>query len=268
MGTAETQGALWGAAPQDYAEISEGMFLPLYERVFAEAGVTAGTMVLDVGCGPGLAAHLAAKRGALVSGLDAAKSSVTIARARTAHGDFRVGEMERLPWFDNTFDVVTGFNSFQFASNTLNAMREARRVTRPWGRLAVAVWGPEEKCETSVTTAAIHKFLPAQPQKAERPAPLSAPGRLEDLMVQAGLEPLKSGEVTCSFLFPDLETAVRGLMSTGGAVAAAKRAGAKPVRQAIAESLGAFRTPTGTYRQRNTFRYTIASPLPKTSEVD
>ncbi len=267
MGTAETRGALRGAAMQDY-EITEGMFLPLYDRVFTEAGVAAGTIVLDVGCGPGLAAHLAAKRGALVSGLDAAKSSVSIAQARTANGDFRVGEMESLPWFDNTFDVVTGFNSFQSAANTVNALREARRVARPRGRVAVTVWGPEEKCETSATTAAILKFLPHRPQTPEHPVPLSTPRRLEELMVEAGLEPLKSGEITCSFLFPNLDTAVRGLMSTGGAVAAAKRIGSEPVRRAVTESLAPFRTPSGTYRQRNTFRYVIASPLAGSSEVD
>lgn len=268
MRTAETPGVLWRSAPKDYAEIAEGMFLPLYERVFTETGIATGTIVLDVGCGPGLAAHLAAKRGALVSGLDAAKSSVSIAQARTTNGDFRVGEMESLPWFDNTFDVVTGFNSFQFASNIVNALREARRVARPWGRVAIAVWGPEEKCEISATTAAILKFLPRQPQKAEPPVSLAAPHRLEDLMIQAGLEPIKSGEITCSFLFPSLDTAVRGLMSTGGAAAAVKRVGADPVRRAITESLAAFRTPGGSYRQRNSFRYTIASPMPGTSEVD
>ncbi len=267
MGAEGTKGAMRGTPPQDY-EITEGMFLPLYERVFTETRVAAGTIVLDVGCGPGLAAHLAAKRGALVSGLDAAKSSVSMAQARTAHGDFRVGEMERLPWFDNTFDVVTGFNSFQLAASTVNALREARRVARPGGRVAVTVWGAEDKCETSATTAAILKFLPPETRKAEPPVPLSTPRRIEELMVEAGLEPLKSGEITCSFLFPNLDAAVRGLMSTGGAIAAAKRVGPQPVRRAIAESLAAFRTPGGGYRQRNTFCYTIASPMPGTSEVD
>lgn len=267
MGTAEMHGALWGASPQDFADIAEGMFLPLYERIFAETGVAAGTMVLDVGCGPGFAAHLAAKRGALVSGLDAVKSSVTIAQARTTNGDFRVGEMESLPWIDSTFDVVTGFNSFQFASNTVNALREARRVARPRGRLAMTAWGPEDRCESTVTMAAIFRILPS-PQKGERPATLPTPGHLEEIMIEAGLEPLKSGEVTCSFLFPNLETAVRGIMSTARATAAAKRVGADPVRRAIADSLAPFRTPGGSYRQRNTFRYAIASPLPGSSETD
>jgi ubiquinone/menaquinone biosynthesis C-methylase UbiE len=98
---------------------------PLYEAVFDAADVEAGTRLLDVGCGPGLAAQLAAKRGAHVAGLDAAGASLEFAGERTPQGDFRVGEMEDLPWPDNTFDVVTGFNAFQYAADVVNALREA-----------------------------------------------------------------------------------------------------------------------------------------------
>lgn len=83
MGTAMMQGSLWGARARDYADVVERMFTPVYERVFDEVVVGVGTRLLDVGCGPGLAAHLAAKRGARVSGLDAAETSVAIARERT-----------------------------------------------------------------------------------------------------------------------------------------------------------------------------------------
>src|SRR5687768_16149837 len=109
MGTALVQQSLWGARTRDYAEIVEGFGSPLYETVFDAAGVQAGTRLLDVGCGPGLAAQLAARRFAYVAGLDAAEASLEIARTRTPEGDFRAGEMEHLPWADNTFDVVTGF---------------------------------------------------------------------------------------------------------------------------------------------------------------
>ena len=68
MGTAQIQGRLWGARARDYAAIAEGFFRPVYEAVFTAAGVGPGTRLLDVGCGPGLAAHLAAQRGAQVAG--------------------------------------------------------------------------------------------------------------------------------------------------------------------------------------------------------
>jgi SAM-dependent methyltransferase len=259
MGTAQLQGSLWGARARDYAEITEQFGRPLYEAVFDAAGVEAGTWLLDVGCGPGLTAQLAAKRGAHVAGLDAAEASLEIARKRTPQGDFRAGEMEDLPWPDNTFDVVTGFNAFQYAADVVNALREARRVAKPEGRVAMAVWGRAEDCETVATVAALSKLLPPPPPGAPGPFALSAPGRVEGLLQQAGLVPISSGEVDCPFEFPDLETAVRGHISSGPAAAAIRQAGAEAVQQAIAESLAPFRTREGGYRQRNTFRYVIAS---------
>lgn len=88
-GTAQIQGQLWGARAGDYAELIEPLERPIYERVFDEAGVGMGTRYLDLGCGPGLAAQIAAERGAQVAGLDAAAPSIEIARQRTPEGDFR-----------------------------------------------------------------------------------------------------------------------------------------------------------------------------------
>jgi SAM-dependent methyltransferase len=206
-----------------------------------------------------LAAQLAAQRGARVSGLDASEPSVAIARERTPLGDFRVGEIEDLPWPDQTFDVVTGFNAFQFAADVVNALREARRVARPGGRTAVVVWGRQEDCEIAATASAVAGLLPPPPAGAAGPFSLAAPGRLEGLLEQAGLEPLSGGEVECSLEFPDLGTALRAMMSVGPHVAAAELVGAEPVRRAIAESLVPFRSDDGRYRQRNTFRYVIAA---------
>jgi len=243
---------------RDYAEIVEHFSRPLYEAVFEAAAVGAGTRLLDVGCGPGLAAQLAAGRGAHVAGLDAATPSVEIARERTPEGDFRAGEMECLPWADNSFDVVTGFNAFQYAADAVDALREARRVARPGGRIAMAVWGRLEDSDLGSLLAALRQFLPPPPPGAPGPFSLSAPGRVEGLLEQAGLAPLTSGEVDCPFAFPNLETAVRGHMSAGPAAAAIRRAGAQAVQQAIAEALAPLRVNGGSYYQRSRFRYVIA----------
>jgi ubiquinone/menaquinone biosynthesis C-methylase UbiE len=72
----------------------------------------AGTAILDVGCGSGGFCALAAARGAAVHGLDANPVEVERARDRVHGGEFRVGFMEDLPWPDDTFDAVTGFNAF------------------------------------------------------------------------------------------------------------------------------------------------------------
>jgi trans-aconitate methyltransferase len=72
----------WGAQPQDWTTYQETGVRPLYEGVFDRLGLTAGTCLLDVGCGAGLAAQLAASRGARVWGLDASAAMLEIARSR------------------------------------------------------------------------------------------------------------------------------------------------------------------------------------------
>ena len=72
MGSAETQGALWSAAARDWAELAEPVQTPFFTAALDALGITAGTRLLDAGCGSGLALTLAARRGAVVSGLDAA----------------------------------------------------------------------------------------------------------------------------------------------------------------------------------------------------
>ena len=137
LGTAQAQGALWGARAREWADLQEAAFEPLYRDALEAAEVGEGNSVLDVGCGAGLAVVVARKMGAKVSGLDAAADLIGIAKSRTPEADLRVGELEELPFEDGAFDVVTGFNSFQYAADRVNALREARRVMQPtagWSR--------------------------------------------------------------------------------------------------------------------------------------
>jgi ubiquinone/menaquinone biosynthesis C-methylase UbiE len=259
MGTARVQGELWGARVRDYADLTERAFRPVYAAVFDAAGVGPGTRLLDVGCGPGLAAQVAAHRGACVSGLDAAEASLAIARKRTPDGDFCAGEMEELPWPDDTFDVVTGFNSFQFAADPAIALGQVRRVTRPGGRVALVIWGGPDDCEITATAAALFALLPPAEPAADDPFAPGAPERIEALLEYAGLSPLASGHVDCPFEWPNLATAVRAYLSAGPFVAASRQVGVEPVRRAIVASLAPFRIGDGGYRQRNRLRYFIAS---------
>ncbi|MEP6592990.1 MAG: class I SAM-dependent methyltransferase, partial [Acidobacteriota bacterium] len=107
--------------------MQEGTARPLFERVLERTNVGPGTRYLDVGCGAGLACHLGATRGAEVAGLDATESLLAVARQRVPTADLRVGEMEQLPFEDAAFDVVTGFNSFQYAARPIQALAEAKR---------------------------------------------------------------------------------------------------------------------------------------------
>src|SRR5918999_3121810 len=115
-GSAERWGPLWGARADDWAR-TEDQQVPTYEEAIRRVGIEPGQRVLDVGCGSGVFLRLAADRGAKPFGVYASEALVAVARSRAPEADVRVAEMERLPYADDTFDLVTGFNSFFFAAD-------------------------------------------------------------------------------------------------------------------------------------------------------
>ena len=150
--TAPTEGPAWSASASGWAEHWAGFAAPAREVVARAVGIEPGAPVLDVGCGSGEFCELAAARGARVSGMDAAAGLVEFARRRLPEADVRVGPIEQLPWADGSFDVVTGFNAFQFAADFVAALAEAGRVTRSGGRAAICNWG-ESRTATSVRSS-------------------------------------------------------------------------------------------------------------------
>src|SRR6476660_6365384 len=95
--TSEAHGRLWGVRARDWADFQEGTVRPVFQAVLDRARVGPGARYLDAGCGSGMAAEMAAARGAQGSGVDAAEAMRSIARARVPAGDFREGDLEELP---------------------------------------------------------------------------------------------------------------------------------------------------------------------------
>jgi SAM-dependent methyltransferase len=103
-GPAGANGPLRGSAARDWATIQERQFRAGFIAVPDHYRVGPGTRLLDAGCGAGMAAQLAAARGATVAGYDAAEALLTIARERTPGGDFRLADLEDVPFPDHSFD--------------------------------------------------------------------------------------------------------------------------------------------------------------------
>jgi SAM-dependent methyltransferase len=106
-----------------------------------------GTRVLDVACGTGNLAVIAARRGCVVSGVDIARNLIEQARARAAAErlriDFIEADAEALPFLDRQFDRVVSMFGVMFAPRSEVAVAELRRVTKPGGRIVLANWTPE-----------------------------------------------------------------------------------------------------------------------------
>jgi len=257
-GSAQVQGDLWSARARDFAELLEGHFRPLYESVLGRPEFASASSCLDVGCGAGLAAQVFATRIANVSGIDASAAFIEIARERLPGRDFRVGEMEALPYADQSFDVVTGFNSFQYAASPINALREARRVAQRDGIIVIATWGLPEDCEAAGHLKALGGLMPPPPPGAPGPFALSDETKLNALASDAGLSPIAVVDVECPWKFGSLDVALRGMLSAGPAERAIRNSSMERAREAVAEAIAPYRKPSGEYRLNNKFRYVVA----------
>ena len=114
------------------------------EEFFRRLGVAPGTRLLDVGCGAGQLAMIAARAGAQVVGCDIAANWLEKARARAAAEGleitFEEGDAESLPYADAQFDVVTSLIGAMFAPRPDLVAAELTRVCRPGGMIAMANW--------------------------------------------------------------------------------------------------------------------------------
>ena len=256
-GSAERWGPLWGARPQDWAA-NEDQQLPTYEEALRRVGITAGQRVLDVGCGSGVFLRAAADRGAQVFGLDASEALLAIARARVPEADLRTGDMQALPYEDDAFDLVTGFNSFFFAGDMTAALREAGRVARPGAPVVVQVWGAPERCDLEAMKVVVRPFLPAPPPDAPRPPELWKPGVLEGIATAAGLTPESAFDTSWAFEYQDDEALVRGMLAPAGIAELVGPAQEEAVGNAIVEALAPHRTGSGGYRLHNEWHYVVA----------
>jgi SAM-dependent methyltransferase len=261
VGTAELQGRLWSVNTANWAELQEPYLEPAFRAGLDAVGVGDRTRLLDVGCGAGLALRFAADRGADVSGLDAAPGMLEYARRRVPGAELVHGELQLLPFPDDAFDAVTGFNSFQYAADPVAALREAKRVTAPGGRILALVWSPADMCELAPHLQSLGALMPPPPPGTPGPFALCGRDALGEFFASSGLEVAEVADVMCVFTYPDTATAVAALGSAGPVVRIAEHAGADAVRLDIEAFLAQHVRPDGTYAIRNPFRYAVSTPI-------
>lgn len=253
MATAKEQENLWGARALDWASASEPAWRDVFIAVLDQARVGKGTRHLDLGCGAGGALVLARERGAHVTGFDRSEPLANIARERLPGAKILVGDMEDLPFVDETFDVVTAINVFQFARDQRKAFAEAARVTRKGGAVTMLVWGPREKCDLlGEVMGQILALLPPEPPMPTLPLAATA----EELMRDAGLEPEIKGDIIATLTYPDHATAVNAVLSA--CERAIRLKGEAIVRKAAEDALSPFTGPKGVVKLRNMFRLVTA----------
>jgi SAM-dependent methyltransferase len=161
--------AMWASG--DYASMVETWLLPLGPRLVQAAGIGPGMRVLDVGAGTGNASIPAAEVGAEVTASDLTPELLEAGRARVQDGslmlDWVEADAERLPFEDESFDVVMSCIGAMFAPRHEMVADELVRVCRPGGTIAMLNWTPEGMIGGLFRT--MGPFAPPPPPGAQPP---------------------------------------------------------------------------------------------------
>lgn len=247
----------WGARAKEWAYQFEPYALAANHVLLDELGVGDGTAYLDIACGSGLAVSVAARRGALVSGLDASAALIDIARARTPPGDLRIGDMFALPFDDGRFDVVTSFNGIW--SGCDDALREARRVLAADGRLGMTYWGSFDRMGLLPYFMKIIELSPESHQSATIDIGETA-DVVEAMLGRTGFDVRARGTVDVTNEWPDVETAVRSLASAGPAIPAIEAVGYDTFCEALRDVIAPLHDPRTGVRITSDLGWVTARP--------
>ena len=212
------------------------------------ARVSAGTEVLDVGCGPGVVAAAAAARGAKATGVDLAEAMVGLARERHPGIAFAVGDAEALPFADGAFEAVVAGFLINHVPAPERALAECARVLAPGGRLALALWAPSDdnpllgELSHAVTDAGVdvREGLPPGPD----PYQLAAADEMRRALEAVGLRDVEQETLRLVHRATGAEELWTGLMGGSARVstviARQDRAVQERVRDAFAARVAAY----------------------------
>jgi len=253
-----SQGELWGTAPEDWALYLEITFIPLYKKIISRVGLNAAHNILDIGCGSGLFMKMAGVKAGTSTGIDISGELLQIAKQRNPSAVFVNQDMEQLSFAENSFDLVTGFNSLQYAQNIPGLFRKIKNVLKAEGKLAIGVWGSPEECESLRVLASVASLLPAAAPGTPGPLALSGDDHIESLLNGAGLRVIEKGTIDCPWNFSSLDEALKGILSAGPSAEAINYAGKEKVREQLVATLKAFNFVDEVYVLENVFHYIIA----------
>jgi SAM-dependent methyltransferase len=208
-----------------------------------------GDTVLELGAGPGdtgfAAAAVVGERGRLIS-TDFSPDMVKVARHRGAelghrNVDYRVMDAERIELEDDSVDGVLCRFGYMLMANPAAALRETRRVLRPSGRLALAVWAAAERNPWAAIGGRIlveRGHMP--PPEPGAPGVFSMGGeeRTRALLEDAGFAEVRTEEIPVRFTFSDVDDYVGFAIETAGQFALVIRGLSESERQTIAAQLG------------------------------
>jgi SAM-dependent methyltransferase len=246
----ERAAAGWGKHAQRIREFG----MPVAAWMVEHARLQPGQRVLELAAGPGdtgfLAAELVRPGGTLIS-TDAAEPMLKVARERAAQMGIENVEFKRmdLEWIDletASVDAVLCKWGLMFSTDPESSLREARRVIRPGGRIALAAWDEPPVNEwATIPTRALIEFGHIEPPDPDAPGMfvLAAPGRLKGLLEAAGFVDVEVESVRTPRSFAGVGEYVSETEDISSFFGEAFDSLTEPQREAVVRKIAEFATP-------------------------
>jgi ubiquinone/menaquinone biosynthesis C-methylase UbiE len=197
-------------AAETYERLMGRLSRTLAPQFVAFANVREGASVLDVGCGTGsLSAALAeATKAARIVGIDPSEPFVEYARAHNTDPrlTFDFGDAQALPYDDAAFDATLALLVVNFIPDAKKAASEMRRVTRPGGAVATAMWDNTGRNElTNTFWSAALALDPAVKREDLRPGTLGSAEALSGLWAATALRSIETKELNTNCRFSSFD---------------------------------------------------------------
>ncbi|WP_299951887.1 methyltransferase domain-containing protein [uncultured Ruegeria sp.] len=189
------------------------LFAPWCDHLTGGARIRKGALVLDVACGTGVltrAAYECSGHTGRVVGLDPAPGMIAAAREVEPNIEWILGSAEELPLADGSFDSVISQFGMMFFQELRKATREMYRVTKPGGRLGVAIWHTidQNPAYRDIVAVLEEHVSPEAANSVRLPFSLGDPNEVANILSQAGFDDIAFETKSEQATFPSTRTMV------------------------------------------------------------
>ena len=211
-----------GNAPEAYERhIVPTIFTPWAEDLLTRVALQPGEHVLDIACGTGIVARLAAPQvggAGRVVGVDLNTGMLDMARAQAlpagASVEWQEGDATALPCDDATFDVVCCEQGIQFFPDKAAALREMHRVLVPGGRLALSVWRAlSYNPLTRIIADVLERHIGPEAAGMRAPCSFGDADALRSLLTETGFDEVRISIVILTLRHASPATYLRGQLA-------------------------------------------------------